>query len=83
MVTFIYRCPATGYRLEGRQAAPAAASPIVTYVAEHCVACGGLHIVNPATGRLMSEERTRPAPGLAAQATARGGQPPGPAPSPS
>jgi hypothetical protein len=47
---------------------------MVTYVAEHCAACGGLHIVNPTTGRLMSEERTRPAPGLAAQAAARGGQ---------
>ena len=71
MIAFPYRCPTTGYRLEGRRAAPpAAASPMVTYVAEHCVACGGLHIVNPATGRLMSEEWTRP--GRAAQAAARG-----------
>ena len=86
MIAFPYRCPTTGYRLEGRQAVPAAASPMVTYVAEHCAACGGLHIVNPTTGRLMSEERTRPAPGLAAQAAARGrgsagagpAEPPGP-----
>ena len=83
MIAFPYRCPTTGYRLEGRQTAPAAASPMVTYVAEHCAACGGLHIVNPTTGRLMSEERTRPAPGLAAQATARGGQLPGSASFPS
>ena len=58
MVTFLYRCPTTGCALEGRRAepAPSAASPLVTYVAEHCPACRGLHIVNPATGRLMGEE---------------------------
>ena len=71
MVTFPYRCPATGYRLEGRQPAPTAPSPMVTYVAEHCPACGGLHIVNPATGKLMSEEATRPPPFLDASAPAR------------
>jgi predicted RNA-binding Zn-ribbon protein involved in translation (DUF1610 family) len=59
MVTFFYRCPTTGCQLEGRQAAPASAavSPLVTYVAESCPACGGLHIVNPATGRLMAEDQ--------------------------
>ena len=59
MVNFPYRCPATGYRLEGRQPAPAAPSPMITYVAEHCPACGGVHIVNPATGKLLSEERMK------------------------
>ena len=59
MVTFIYRCPTTGCQLEGRQAAPgpSPASPLVSYVAESCPACGGLHIVNPATGKLMAEDR--------------------------
>jgi hypothetical protein len=61
MVTFLYCCPTTGCALEGRRAepAPSAASPLVTYVAEHCPACRGLHIVNPATGRLMGEEMAR------------------------
>jgi hypothetical protein len=59
MVTFLYRCPTTGCQLEGRWAppAPSAASPLVTYVAETCPACGGLHIVNPATGRKMSDDQ--------------------------
>ena len=59
MVTFFYRGPTTGCQLEGRQARPApmAASPLVTYVAEFCPACGGLHIVNPATGKLMAEDQ--------------------------
>jgi hypothetical protein len=56
MVTFLYRCPTTGCQLEGRWA-PSAASPLVTYVAESCPACGGLHIVNPATGRMMSDDQ--------------------------
>ena len=30
---------------------------MVTYVAETCPACGGLHIVNPANGRMMSDDR--------------------------
>ena len=59
MVTFLYRCPTTGCQLEGRWAppGPSAASPLVTYVAESCPACGGLHIVNPATGRMMSDDQ--------------------------
>jgi hypothetical protein len=59
MVTFPYRCPTTGCQLEGRwtPSAPSAAIPLVTYVAESCPACGGLHIVNPATGRMMSDDQ--------------------------
>jgi hypothetical protein len=59
MVTFIYRCPTTGCQLEGRwtEPGPSAARPLVSYVAESCPACGGLHIVNPATGRMMSDDR--------------------------
>ncbi|MGZ5906872.1 MAG: hypothetical protein ACXWKQ_16120 [Reyranella sp.] len=59
MVKFVYRCPTTGYQLEGREAepGPAAASVLVTFVAEFCPACGGLHIVNPATGKLMAEDQ--------------------------
>ena len=58
MVTSTYRCPATGYRVEGRGPDPETvrAGPLTTYVAETCPACGGLHIVNPATSRLLSEE---------------------------
>jgi len=76
MVTFIYRCPTTGCQLEGRWAAPgpSAASPLVTYVAESSPACGGLHIVNPATGKLMAEDQ-RPS-------LSKGGRMPSGTPSP-
>lgn len=64
MSSFLYRCPRTGAAVTGWQAdeppPPIGAPPAGTqllYVAEHCPACGGLHIVNPATGRMLSEER--------------------------
>lgn len=58
MMTFFYRCPSTDLRIAGQhQAWPLPAGPLDTYVAQSCPACGGLHIVNPATGRLLSQER--------------------------
>jgi hypothetical protein len=63
MSTFLYRCPRTGATVSGWQADPPPAPASddapprqLLYVAERCPACGELHIVNPATGRLLSEE---------------------------
>lgn len=57
MVTFLYRCPSLGYRVEGvGRDDVLAAGPLTTYVADSCPACGGLHIVNPLTGRLLADE---------------------------
>jgi translation initiation factor 2 beta subunit (eIF-2beta)/eIF-5 len=36
--------------------------PERSYVALDCLACGGVHPVNPRTGKLMSEETRRPPP---------------------
>jgi hypothetical protein len=62
MMSFTYRCPATGYVVEGFEridvtvdGAPAE-RPLRTYVAERCPACTGMHIVNPETGALLSQE---------------------------
>jgi hypothetical protein len=65
MNSFTYRCPATGYRVEGHEVADVVptARPLKTYVAERCPACTGLHIVNPETGILLAQEAavfTRP-----------------------
>lgn len=65
MHSFTYRCPSTGYRVEGHEIADVAPStrPLKTYVAERCPACTGLHIVNPETGILLAQEAavfTRP-----------------------
>ena len=58
MMSFNYRCPATGYLVAGLERVdPAPAGrPLKTYVAERCPACTGLHIVNPETGALLSQE---------------------------
>ena len=61
MTSFTYRCPATGYVVEGLEKvdqAPAERA-LKTYVAERCPACTGLHIVNPETGALLSQETSQ------------------------
>ncbi|MCA0301653.1 MAG: hypothetical protein LCH95_04545 [Proteobacteria bacterium] len=58
MFSFQFRCPTTGMVVTGWQRdTPAAVSgPHLVFVAERCPACGGLHIVNPMTGRLLAQE---------------------------
>ena len=58
MSSFQYRCPTTGMVVTGHQSETPAAvpGPHLVFVAERCPACGGLHIVNPATGRLLAQE---------------------------
>ena len=34
--------------------------PTRTYVTQNCAACGSVHLVNPHTGKLMSEEIGKP-----------------------
>ncbi|OFX00945.1 MAG: hypothetical protein A3D94_11875 [Alphaproteobacteria bacterium RIFCSPHIGHO2_12_FULL_66_14] len=59
MRTFLYRCPLTGYNVQGEHVTGGEALP--TYVSQHCLACGGVHLVNPHTGKLRSEEVPAPA----------------------
>lgn len=54
MSTFVFRCPTTGYNVQGRH--EQTEGPLPPYVGQHCLACGGLHAVNPRNGRLMAEE---------------------------
>ena len=60
MATFLYRCPATGWPVQGRHVEPSSDALRFerTYVAERCPACGHLHFVNPLTGGFMAEEAT-------------------------
>ena len=55
---FLFRCPIRGAVvqgvLEGNE--PAAERGRRFYTMTACPACGGFHMVNPATGKLMSEE---------------------------
>ena len=58
MFSFQFRCPATGMVVTGwqRETPAAVTGPHLVFVAERCPACGGLHIVNPSTGRLLAQE---------------------------
>ena len=58
MFSFQFRCPTTGMMVTGwqRETPAAVSGPHLVFVAERCPACGGLHIVNPSTGRLLAQE---------------------------
>jgi hypothetical protein len=47
MVPFIYRCPATGLKVQGLSDKPSQ-SALETV---NCLACGKLHVVQPKLGR--------------------------------
>ncbi len=53
MSQFIFRCPSRGLMVQGWNGN----SEDGKYVAYRCPACGGLHLVNPTTGKLLADER--------------------------
>ncbi len=53
MRTFIYRCPTTGYNVQGEHDSGGQALP--AYVMQNCLACRRFHLVDPANGRLVAE----------------------------
>ena len=63
MVTFLYRCPTTGFQVQGWSPKDDAAIEANTYEGIACSACGLVHLVNIKTGKTPSEaERRRGAP---------------------
>ena len=56
MATFLYRCPATGLRVQGWVADDPTENDGETYEALTCTACGRMHAVNPKTGKLLGED---------------------------
>jgi hypothetical protein len=54
MRPFLFRCPTTGMNVQAL--ARESEWKLDGYVAQHCVACGGVHLVKPATGKLLSDE---------------------------
>jgi hypothetical protein len=57
---FIFRCPVTGLNVQGtKMPTESDDSP---YTSQKCLACGGVHFVNSQSGKLMSEEPSRPRP---------------------
>jgi hypothetical protein len=56
MISFKYRCPRTGQEVHGHLADDLMGSD--TYEPVTCTACGGTHLVDPKTGRLLEEAKT-------------------------
>ena len=54
MPLFMYRCPATGYRVQGFSAEDVSEDHHV-YEPVTCPVCGQIHHVNPATGAVLGE----------------------------
>jgi hypothetical protein len=54
MATFLYRCPNTGLNVQGWSADEVPSSE--TYEVVTCLACGRVHLVNPATGKTPDDE---------------------------
>jgi hypothetical protein len=54
---YLFCCPTTGQNVQGysEQDPPEAGAPPV-YEGVTCLACGSLHIVDPATGRLLRDD---------------------------
>ena len=54
---FLFCCPITGQTVQGySEATEPAEDERLYYEGVACMACGRFHIVNPATGKLLSEE---------------------------
>jgi hypothetical protein len=55
MATFLYRCPKTRLRVQGWLADEPNQPEKQSYEAVTCLACGGVHLVNPASGRTIDD----------------------------
>ena len=53
MPTMLFRCPNTGYRVQGWIAEEASDGDDNTYESLTCLACQQMHLVNPKTGRVL------------------------------
>jgi hypothetical protein len=54
MPPFLYRCPNTGYRVQGFVADDAPGDPDA-YEAVQCTLCQRVHLVKPSTGEVLGE----------------------------
>jgi len=53
MPVFLYRCPATGLKVQGWVADDPERQAETTFESLTCLACTRLHMVNPSTGRVL------------------------------
>jgi hypothetical protein len=55
MAPFLYRCPNTGFRVQGWSVNDDSENGDV-YESVNCLACSRLHLVNPKTGRTLGAD---------------------------
>ena len=53
---FLYRCPNTGYKVQGFIIAEDVSDDSEDYRALTCLACQQVHYVSPTTGKVLGEE---------------------------
>jgi len=59
MPTFLYRCPNTGQTVQGfvaEEVSNEVSKDPNNYESVTCLACGRLHMVNPATGKVLGAD---------------------------
>jgi len=56
MAAFLFRCPNTGLNVQGWSADEISADEADTYESVTCIACQQAHLVNPATGKVLSSD---------------------------
>ena len=56
MATFLYRCPKTRLRVQGWIADDANRPEKQSYETVTCLACGGVHLVNAASGKTIDDD---------------------------
>jgi hypothetical protein len=56
MAPFLYRCPNTGYRVQGFVAEEDRSDDPEDYQTVTCLACKQVHLVNPTTGQVLGED---------------------------
>jgi hypothetical protein len=56
MAPFLFRCPNTGFRVQGLAADDGSEDDRDVYESVTCLACRGLHMVNPKTGKVLGSD---------------------------
>ena len=57
MTPFLFRCPSTGMMVQGFRADDGTEDDAQdSYLGVHCLACKRMHLVNPATGKVLAPE---------------------------
>jgi hypothetical protein len=59
MATFVFQCPNNGARVQG-WTIEHMSDDADAYARVKCTACGGIHYVNPATGKVLGGTDTVP-----------------------